>query len=285
MSVISMMVHPERSESLELAAALAGYLEKSGNKVRLDEVGASAVGRSELGCSTEDFAADADLAVSIGGDGTMLRTFERVAQAGVPVLGVNVGHLGYLTEFETDEAQTAVDKALRGDLPVEERLMIQSRVQRSDGEIEGTWIGLNEAVVEKKSQGHTVRLEVTIDDSPFATYAGDGLIVSTPTGSTAYNLSARGSIVAPTHWSLQLTPVAPHMLFDRSLVLRPDTEIRISVVGEREANLSVDGRSVAALRDGDVMIATRSEVIARLVTSGSGGFQQVLKQKFGLKDR
>ena len=285
MSVISMMVHPERSESLELAAALAGYLEKSGNKVRLDEVGASAVGRSELGCSTEDFAADADLAVSIGGDGTMLRTFERVAQAGVPVLGVNVGHLGYLTEFEADEAQTAVDKALRGDLPVEERLMIQSRVQRSDGEIEGTWIGLNEAVVEKKSQGHTVRLEVTIDDSPFATYAGDGLIVSTPTGSTAYNLSARGSIVAPTHWSLQLTPVAPHMLFDRSLVLRPDTEIRVSVVGEREANLSVDGRSVAALRDGDVMIATRSEVIARLVTSGSGGFQQVLKQKFGLKDR
>ena len=285
MSVISMMVHPERSESLELAAALAGYLEKSGNKVRLDEVGASAVGRSELGCSTEDFAADADLAVSIGGDGTMLRTFERVAQAGVPVLGVNVGHLGYLTEFEADEAQTAVDKALRGDLPVEERLMIQSRVQRSDGEIEGTWIGLNEAVVEKKSQGHTVRLEVTIDDSPFATYAGDGLIVSTPTGSTAYNLSARGSIVAPTHWSLQLTPVAPHMLFDRSLVLRPDTEIRISVVGEREANLSVDGRSVTALRDGDVMIATRSEVIARLVTSGSGGFQQVLKQKFGLKDR
>ena len=279
------MVHPERSESLELAAALADYLEKSGNKVLLDEVGASAVGRSELGCSTEDFAADADLAVSIGGDGTMLRTFERVAQAGVPVLGVNVGHLGYLTEFEADEAQTAVDKALRGDLPVEERLMIQSRVQRSDGEIEGTWIGLNEAVVEKKSQGHTVRLEVTIDDSPFATYAGDGLIVSTPTGSTAYNLSARGSIVAPTHWSLQLTPVAPHMLFDRSLVLRPDTEIRISVVGEREANLSVDGRSVAALRDGDVMIATRSEVIARLVTSGSGGFQQVLKQKFGLKDR
>ena len=285
MSVISMMVHPERSESLEVAAALADYLETSGNDVRIDEVGASAVGRSELGCSTENFAADADLAVSIGGDGTMLRTFERVAQAGVPVLGVNVGHLGYLTEFEADEAQTAVDKALRGDLPVEERLMIQSRVQRFDGEIEGTWIGLNEAVVEKKSQGHTVRLEVTIDDSPFATYAGDGLIVSTPTGSTAYNLSARGSIVAPTHWSLQLTPVAPHMLFDRSLVLRPDTEIRISVVGEREANLSIDGRSVAALRDGDVMIATRSEIIARLVTSGSGGFQQVLKQKFGLKDR
>jgi len=208
-----------------------------------------------------------------------------VASFDVPVLGINVGHLGYLTEFEADEAQNAIDLALAGHLRIEERLMVQGRVERSDGSTDGAWIGLNEAVLEKKAQGHTVRLEVMIDGSPFATYAGDGLIVSTPTGSTAYNLSARGSIVAPTHSSLQLTPVAPHMLFDRSLVLRPDTEIRISVVGQREANLSIDGRSVAALADGDVMIATRADTIARLVTSGSGSFQQVLKQKFGLKDR
>ena len=190
-----------------------------------------------------------------------------------------------MTVFEGDEAKGAIEAALNGALPVEERLMVQSRIERADGQNDGTWTGLNEAVLEKKSQGHTVRLEVTIDGSAFATYAGDGLIVSTPTGSTAYNLSARGSIVAPTHWSLQLTPVAPHMLFDRSLVLRPDTEIRIAVLGEREANLSVDGRSVAVLGDGDVLIATRSDIIARLVTSGSGGFHQVLKQKFGLKDR
>jgi NAD+ kinase len=215
----------------------------------------------------------------------MLRTFEIVASSGVPVLGINVGHLGYLTEFEAEEAQNAIDLALSGRLPIEERLMVQGRIERSNGRTDGDWIGLNEVVLEKKAQGHTVRLKVTIDGSAFATYAGDGLIVSTPTGSTAYNLSARGSIVAPTHWSLQLTPVAPHMLFDRSLVLRPDTEIRISVVGEREANLSIDGRSVAVLSDGDVMIATRADTIARLVTSGSGGFQQVLKQKFGLKDR
>ena len=169
------------------------------------------------------------------------------------MLGVNVGDLGYLTEFEADEAKGAIEAALNGALPVEERLMVQSRIERADGQNDGTWTGLNEAVLEKKSQGHTVRLEVTIDGSAFATYAGDGLIVSTPTGSTAYNLSARGSIVAPTHWSLQLTPVAPHMLFDRSLVLRPDTEIRIAVLGEREANLSVDGRSVAVLGNGDVL--------------------------------
>ena len=285
MSVISMMLHPERSDSHHLATQLADDLIGEGNSVRLSETEAAAIGRPELGCTLEMLADSVDLAVSIGGDGTMLRTFERVARQSIPVLGVNVGDLGYLTEFEADEAKGAIEAALNGALPVEERLMVQSRIERADGQNDGTWTGLNEAVLEKKSQGHTVRLEVTIDGSAFATYAGDGLIVSTPTGSTAYNLSARGSIVAPTHWSLQLTPVAPHMLFDRSLVLRPDTEIRIAVLGEREANLSVDGRSVAVLGDGDVLIATRSDIIARLVTSGSGGFHQVLKQKFGLKDR
>tara|TARA_B100000700_G_scaffold296857_1_gene361221 strand:- start:290 stop:1147 length:858 start_codon:yes stop_codon:yes gene_type:complete len=285
MSVISMMLHPERSDSHRLATQLADDLIGEGNSVRLSETEAAAIGRPELGCTLEMLADSVDLAVSIGGDGTMLRTFERVARQSIPVLGVNVGDLGYLTEFEADEAKGAIEAALNGALPVEERLMVQSRIERADGQNDGTWTGLNEAVLEKKSQGHTVRLEVTIDGSAFATYAGDGLIVSTPTGSTAYNLSARGSIVAPTHWSLQLTPVAPHMLFDRSLVLGPDTEIRIAVLGEREANLSVDGRSVAVLGDGDVLIATRSDVIARLVTSGSGGFHQVLKQKFGLKDR
>ncbi len=280
-----MMLHPERADSHRLAAELADHLISEGNDVRLSEPEAAAIKKPELGCALEMLADSVDLAVSIGGDGTMLRTFERVARQGIPVLGVNVGDLGYLTEFEADEAKEAIEAALNSALPVEERLMVQSRIERANGQSDGTWTGLNEAVLEKKSQGHTVRLEVTIDGSAFATYAGDGLIVSTPTGSTAYNLSARGSIVAPTHWSLQLTPVAPHMLFDRSLVLRPDTEIRIAVLGEREANLSVDGRSVAVLGNGDVLVATRSDVIARLVTSGSGGFHQVLKQKFGLKDR
>ena len=280
-----MMLHPERADSHRLAAELADHLISEGNDVRLSEPEATAIKKPELGCALEMLADSVDLAVSIGGDGTMLRTFERVARQGIPVLGVNVGDLGYLTEFEADEAKEAIEAALNSALPVEERLMVQSRIERANGQSDGTWTGLNEAVLEKKSQGHTVRLEVTIDGSAFATSAGDGLIVSTPTGSTAYNLSARGSIVAPTHWSLQLTPVAPHMLFDRSLVLRPDTEIRIAVLGEREANLSVDGRSVAVLGNGDVLVATRSDVIARLVTSGSGGFHQVLKQKFGLKDR
>tara|TARA_B110000037_G_scaffold60644_1_gene74267 strand:+ start:435 stop:1190 length:756 start_codon:yes stop_codon:yes gene_type:complete len=227
---------------------------------------------------------NADLAVSVGGDGTMLRTFDLVAGKNVPVLGVNMGRLGYLTEFEPDQIDAAITSALSGALPIEQRMMVAGRLIRSDGSENGLWLGLNEVIVEKRDQGHTVRLEVMLDGDHFATYAADGLIVSTPTGSTAYNLSARGAVVAPTHLSLQLTPVAPHMLFDRSLILVPETEIRICVAGNRAANLSVDGRNVASLDEGDTIVVTQAMTFALLVTSGGGSFHQVLKQKFGLKD-
>ena len=107
----------------------------------------------------------------------------------------------------------------------------------------------------------------------------------TPTGSTAYSMSARGAIVDPAHRALQLTPVAPHMLFDRSLLLQPETFVRVAVVGDREANVSVDGRSMAVLGEGDALVATAATTSARLVTSGQRGFHQVLREKFGLKDR
>ena len=151
MSVISIMLHPERSDSHRLATQLADDLIGEGNSVRLSETEAAAIGRPELGCTLEMLADSVDLAVSIGGDGTMLRTFERVARQSIPVLGVNVGDLGYLTEFEADEAKGAIEAALNGALPVEERLMVQSRIERADGQNDGTWTGLNEAVLEKKS--------------------------------------------------------------------------------------------------------------------------------------
>jgi NAD+ kinase len=246
---------------------------------------AAELGFEHLAVPDPELGRDGVLAVSLGGDGTMLRTFDLVASFDVPVLGVHIGHLGYLTEFEPSDTLTAVEKALAGDLPVERRMMVVSRVERADGAVDGPWVGLNEAVLEKRAQGHTVRLGVQLDGVTFAIYAADGLIVSTPTGSTAYSMSARGAIVDPTHRALQLTPVAPHMLFDRSLLLRPETHIRIEVVGAREANLSIDGRSVAVLGEGDALAATEADHAALVVTSGTRGFHEVLRHKFGLKDR
>jgi len=133
--------------------------------------------------------------------------------------------------------------------------------------------------------GHTVRLGVSIDGEAFTPYAADGLIVATPTGSTAYAFSARGPIVEPTHRCLLMTPVSPHMLFDRSLVFAPDARVRIEVVGDRPATLSVDGHNLGTLRRGDAVTCTAATGSARFVTFGPRNFLRILKTKFGLSDR
>ena len=147
------------------------------------------------------------------------------------------------------------------------------------------WQVLNEGVVEKQEAGHTVRLAVSIDGAPFTSYAADGLIVATPTGSTAYALSARGPVVSPKHRAMLLTPVSPHMLFDRTLVLDPDEGIDIEVLGHRPVVLSTDGQRAAHLVEGDVVSFRASRHTARFVRFGPRRFHQILKSKFGLADR
>ena len=306
MSRVLIVAHTERVEAVAAAKRLVGWLEAEGHSVEFGPDEAAAIGRDDLEADGPGYA-HPDLAVSLGGDGTMLRSFDLAAAAGVPVLGVNVGHLGYLTEFEPARVIEVVSAALAGQYGVAQRMMVSATVRRAadtaaagasadsgsataaadDGHDvdEGPWTGLNEVVLEKRDPGHTVRLEVLLDGDQFATYAADGLIVSTPTGSTAYGLSAGGAVVAPTHSSLQLTPVAPHMLFDRSLVLPPDTEISIRVRSERPALAAVDGRSAALLQAGDELVVTRAPYEARFVTAGGDSFHRVLKHKFGLKDR
>ncbi|MEM8905076.1 MAG: NAD(+)/NADH kinase, partial [Actinomycetota bacterium] len=145
-------------------------------------------------------------------------------------------------------------------------------------------LSMNEIVVEKAPLGQIVRLGVSFDGRPFTTYAADGLIVATPTGSTAYSLSARGPIVDPTHRALLMTPVAPHMLFDRSLVLAPDTVVEIEVL-DRPAIVAADGHLVRELERGDVVRCRAADVPARLVRLGDRDFHEILKAKFGLEGR
>ncbi len=305
MSDVAVLAHTERAEALAAAQQLIEWLEQNGHSVVMPAADAAAAGRTELTDDDHLVNGRVALAVSIGGDGTMLRSFDMVAAAGVPVLGVNVGHLGYLTEFEPPNLIETVAAALAGELDISERMMVSATVRRAGdtyadrraGDTDAvsrltagfdevsTWTGLNEVVVEKRDPGHTIRLEVRFDGDAFATYAADGLIVSTPTGSTAYSLSAGGAVVAPTHESLQVTPVAPHMLFDRSLLLPAETQIGLRVIGERTALAAVDGRSATRLQMGDELIVTRAPYQARLVTAGADSFHRVLKHKFGLKDR
>jgi NAD+ kinase len=209
--------------------------------------------------------------------------------APVPLLGVNLGRLGYLTEVEVDQIHDALERfeagSEMGHWHLDERMMLDVSVIAGDGAVTDTWRALNEAVVEKLESGRTVSLLIRIDGEPFTSYAADGLIVSTPTGSTAYSLSARGPVISPKHRALLVTPVAPHTLFDRSLVLDPTETIEIEVVGDRHASVVIDGRAVCDLGDGATVRCVPSAATARFVRFGAHHYHQVLKAKFGLTDR
>ncbi len=305
MAVVGMILHHERDQAAELARDAAAWLAERGHEVRLPLRDAGIAGLADLGSAEDTFARGLDLAVSLGGDGTMLRTVDLVAGEGVPVVGVNVGQLGYLTEVEPPGLRMALKRFLAGSFEVEERMLLQVTVDAahllsgedgddpSDPEAKrgrsrdggASVLALNEAVLEKTPMGHTVRLGVSIDGEAFTPYAADGLIVATPTGSTAYAFSARGPIVEPTHRCLLMTPVSPHMLFDRSLIFAPDARVRIEVVGDRPATLSVDGHNLGTLRRGDAVTCTGASGSARFVTFGPRNFLRILKTKFGLSDR
>jgi len=282
MSRVVMVLHPGRAEAARAGRELAIWLGEVGHVVQMSPTDADLVSLPATAAPLPELAVGADLAVSIGGDGTMLRTVDLVAGAGTPVLGVNSGRLGYLTETELDDAKAALEAFFRGDYRIESRMRIDLSVERADGSDGGSWTALNEGVVEKRAQGHTVHLAVDFNGERFTTYAADGLIVSTATGSTAYSMSARGPIVEPGLRALLFTPASPHTLFDRSLVLDPTSEIRITVASARDAILSVDGRPTATLTEGDTVVAGESSVEARLVTFDSRSFHAVLRSKFGL---
>ncbi|MPY96136.1 MAG: hypothetical protein GEV08_24655 [Acidimicrobiia bacterium] len=278
MGSVLLVTHQHRGEAASLATDAIGWLTAAGHEVRLPADDAALLGRLDLAAGTIERGC-VDLAVSIGGDGTMLRTVDLVATAGVPVLGINVGQLGYLVEVEPPGFRTAVERFFAGEHRIEERMMLHVAVEGGP-----SGAALNEAVLEKTPLGHTVRLRVSIDGEPF-TYTADGFIIATPTGSTAYALSARAPIVAPSHRALVLTPVAAHMLFDRSLVLEPDTVVRIEVASYRPAKLFLDGRELATLTEGMALTCTALDKPARLVTFAPRNFLGILKSKFGLNDR
>lgn len=284
---VVVVAHHERPDARPLADAAASWLRERGHECWMPTDEAEELDLHHLAADSDP--ASADLVVSLGGDGTMLRAVGLLDGAPVPLLGVNLGRLGYLTEIEPEQLESALARFVAGSHDgqwhLDQRMMLAITVTDADGAECGTWRALNEAVVEKRESGHTVNLLVRIDGEPFTSYATDGLIVSTPTGSTAYSLSARGPVVSPKHRALLVTPVAPHMLFDRSLVLDPSEMVEIEVLAGREASVAVDGRPMCALSASMRVRCVPANETASFVRFGAHHYHQVLKAKFGLLDR
>ena len=284
MSAVAFVAHHERDRVAVVARDAVTWLTERGHDAWVVPDDALALGLQDL--VSERPLPDADLVVSLGGDGTMLRAVGLLDGAAVPLLGVNMGVLGYLTEIEAPELTEALARFVAGadagrwHLDVRMMLAIDAR-----GSVTGSWRALNEVVLEKHQAGHTIRVLARIAGEPFTSYAADGLIVATPTGSTAYSLSARGPVVSPHHRALLLTPVSPHMLFDRTLVLDPSEEVELELSGFRPAELAVDGQVVAILHAGDVVRCRPALETAAFVRVRPHHFHQILKTKFGLNDR
>lgn len=251
--IISILYNAHIPQAYPLAQEIAAWIERNGPRPRV--------------CTTSD-APDAicwqetRLLVTLGGDGSILRAARAAAPYGTPILGVNLGRVGFLTEAEPEMWEEALRKVLSGEYWVEERMMLQVAVRRG-GEVLRQAEALNDVVAARGARARVVHLRAEVDGGCLATYVADGLIVATPTGSTAYALAAGGPVLPPQLRNILLVPVAPHLSMERPIVLSEGVKVRISVISGRPVVLTVDGEVQTELESGDEVIVEASPHVAR----------------------
>jgi len=274
-----------------LLAELTAWLETRGLRVLLDDETAALAGApaGRLALPKHELARQVDLAVVLGGDGTLLSMADRIAEAGVdtPIVGVNFGSLGFLTEITLEELYPALQSTLDGTARVDRRLMLRSRVWRGEAVLADR-IVLNDVVVSRGSGVSIIDLSVSAGDEFVTRVRADGVIVASPTGSTAYNLACGGPIVHPEVDALVLTPIAPHTLTNRPVVIPATAEVRIQPTFDRddvEAVASFDGQFATRLESGDAVTVCPAPKPLRLVRSTARTYFEVLRQKLKWGER
>jgi NAD+ kinase len=266
-----------------LVNGLASWLEARGVAPLIWDDLAGVLERGDLSC-LDEVAGSSDIVIAAGGDGTLLRAARAVGNRMIPVLGVNVGSLGFLTEVTVEEVYQSLEEIIGGDFKYEDRMNVDGAVFRN-GELIESVTALNDIVINKGALSRVIEVKIAVDCGYVTTYTADGLIISTPTGSTAYSLSAGGPIVNPAMDALIATPICPHTLAVRPMILAPTQELSVdlwaghSLHGEPEVKLTVDGQVGFDLLSGDRIVFTRSEQKTRLVLSGYKTFYEVLSSK------
>lgn len=272
-----------RPEPAEILKEFLPWLRSKGYDVFPDSETAALLNMN--GFSRAEIPAMVDIIVVLGGDGTMLGVARLVGDKGIPILGVNLGGLGFITEVSRDEIFDAVGKVLSGSCSVEERIMLTAFVIRH-GEKIADFIVLNDVVVNKGALARIIDLETYINNSYVTTFKADGLIIATPTGSTAYSLSAGGPILYPTLNSIALTPICPHTLTNRPIVLPDDFTIEIILMSESEdVFLTLDGQVGFSLKKDDLIEIKKSAFTTRLLIPCERDYFQVLRTKLKWGER
>jgi NAD+ kinase len=277
------ITNKEKDKDFHLTNKIVAFIEKAGKQATLSAV-SSALENNEPDKLKEDI----DCAIVLGGDGTIIQAANDLMTRNIPILGVNLGTLGFLAEIEEHHVEEALDRLFRDDYRMEKRLMVRGDVhyneQRPDGS-DGTFgYALNDIVITRKGFSRIISLGIYVNDELVDNFRGDGVIISTPTGSTAYNLSAGGPIVIPQACAMVITPICPHSLSPRSIVVSSEDVIKV-VVGkskktqEAEAIATFDGNKVIDLGTDDVILVQKAQHDTKLIKLNRTGIYEILRSK------
>ena len=277
---------PEIAESLR---RMAEYLHERGVSVFIERETAENVGRQVdlsrwVACDFSDIGAHADLAIVIGGDGTMLNAARRLARYRVPLVGVNLGRLGFMTDIARSDMLTCMDDLLDGRFTAENRMLLDAEVIRDGKEIFDN-LALNDVVVDKGPIGRMIEFKLSIDGEFIYNQRSDGLIVSTPTGSTAYSLSAGGPILHPTLTGIALVPLCPHALTNRPIMVSDQANIEVRIIQADDPRVHFDGQVTHDLQPGDLVRLRRSEYTICFLHPPSYSYFAMLRQRLHWSER
>ncbi len=271
-------------EGARLARDLATWLRRRGIQADIDEDTARSLGRSG-GIPRGSLPKGTDLVVVAGGDGTLLSVARSAGPSAIPILSVNFGGLGFLTELQPDELYPCLTRVLRGEYAIEERLCLRVRYRGAEHSPSEHAV-LNDVVITKSALARMITLDVRVDDDEVATYTSDGLILSTPTGSTAYNLSAGGPILDPHMKALVLAPICPHTMTYRPLVVPGSVRVKVTLRAQDEdAHLTLDGQVGFPMKNGDSITVDSRARPVRLVRVAERSFFEVLRKKLRWGER
>jgi len=267
---------PDVAESLPL---LAAFLHDRGVRVMIEESTAASIGASEYETAGyETLGAEADVAIVLGGDGTLLFAARRLAEYGVPLVGVNQGRLGFMTDIARDDMLLGVERLLAGKFSVESRVMLEAEVWRNDVRVFHN-LALNDVVVNKGDIGRLIEMKVEVDGVFLYLLRADGMIVSTPTGSTAYALSANGPILHPKVAGIAIVPLCPHALSNRPITISDDCRIDITLVSPSDGRVHFDGQARFEARAGDCVHITRATSRVTLLHPPGYDYFNMLREK------
>jgi len=277
---VGIIANVAKGKSPEYTAALRDWMLKRGLEVYLEEGIAAKIGCLP-GIEKGKLWTMVDLIVVFGGDGTILRTVRLVRGRDVPIVGINLGVFGYLTEVNLDEMYSALELILAGHFQIEKRMMLDVEI-RGGGEPFREGSVLNDVVINRGNLSRIMEFETTVDGLYLTTFKADGLIIATPTGSTAYSLAAGGPIVFPELNSILITPICPHTLTNRPLILPQSAVIQVTLcTSEQGATVTLDGQVSFTLQHGDSVTIRKSRYITPLVSSPHRGYLEILRTKLG----